>query len=935
MSYIISDKEIYNATDNGLTILRELFGDITPGKNFSERADDTHPSASLYQHPKTKTWGVRDFAIGKWRDAITVFAEKQNIGHYEALLQLAEKYNIPCTLNPNIHNAIYTCRSATDGDKFTYVAKEKFSADDLQLMGPNVRQEDCDALHWKSLHSYSWVSDGKYHTLTATGDYPIFLRVLPKVKPEDEQCFKVYQPLQTDPNRKHFYLPAGTRPQNYINGLAELEAAYKTKNEDEKKKWEEKERKDSEERKPFRPVKLPAAAICSGDRDALCCLAMGIHPLWLNSETTILAPKDYDRIMRLVDKLYNIPDIDETGKRMGKRMALTFPNIYTVWLPDMSNSVKDYRGKERKDLQGWVELHPKEEDFRDLMKKAMPARFWKNDEKGDPSNLEIDSLFYFLSLNNRYAYKDKNSEGVLFICKDGYIIKEESADDIRQFVLAWVKENYYDRALIRTVMQSNLLAEAKLPLMERIELNFENYTEDSQMFFFTDHAVTVTGKEIKAVQLKDYKSNSYSYVWDRHVIKHKFKKLDDMFTVTVTAGEQGEPSFDIIINNVKSNFFGYLINSSRLSWRKELEENLEGMNEDERKEYLVRHKFDIAGEGLTSKEIHDQKKCLLNKLFTLGYLVHEYKSPSRPWAVFSMDYKVGEEDQCNGRSGKSLFFKFLEKLVPCDTISGKVKDPKANKHIFERVTSSTRIVVCDDCLKGLKFSDFYDVITGSMIIDVKNEKSYLIEFEDSPKIAFTTNYVPQDFDPSTMARLLPMVYSDYYHEATFENDYAENRSVRSDFERDLFTRKYSEDDWNADINLLLQAERFYLYMKENHPTTKILPPMENIVMRKNKQDMGENFESWAFQRLAPGSGWLDCEVEREKMFKDYVDWSGNKGITPNGFLRRLRAFCHVAEYIEDLNPEDKITDRKRQRITRTNDGKTAEYLYIRSKDAPF
>lgn len=929
--YIIEDEKIYEATENGLSILKDLFGEVKPGKNFSERSNDSHPSASLYQHPKTKVWGVNDFAVGRWRDAVTVYMQHENVSHYEALLRLAEKYNVPCRINAAINKATYECRTATESDKFSYVAKEKFSENELKLMGPNVKQEHCDALGWKSLVSYSWVSDGKYHTLIATKEYPIFMRLLPKIKPEDEQCHKIYQPLQMDSNRKHFYLPAGTRPENYVNGMSELQEAYKQKNEIEKKKWENKELKEGEERKPYTPVRLPAAVLCSGDRDALCCLSMGLQPLWLNSETAELSPEDYSKILKFATKLYNIPDTDDVGIKMRNKLALTYTDILTVRLPDMSNRVRDNRGRVRKDLQGWMELHPKEKEFKELMRKAMPARFWCTGEDDKPSGIEIDALSFFLSLNNFYAYKDPKSNDIHFVRKNGYIIEEKTADDIRQFVLDWVKNHQYSRTLVRTVMQSNLLSDSKLPLMERIELNFENYTADSQMFFFADHAVTVTADTINSVRLKEYKSNSY--VWSNHVFEHNFKQYGDMFSITYSENEHGQPSFDICINNVASNFLGYLINSSRLYWRKELEDNLEGKSDEECEVYLREHKFDIAGEGLTDMEVREQKQCLLNKLFTLGYLFHQFKSPSRPWAVLSMDNKIGEENQCNGRTGKSFFFKLLEKMISCDTISGKTRDPKSNKHLFERVTPATRLVIFDDCLKGLQLSDFFDVITGSMIVDVKQEKTYILDYEDSPKLAFTTNYAPQDFDPSTMARLLPMVYSDYYHEATFENDYLETRSVMHDFGHDLYTRNYSESDWNADMNLVLQCTKFYLWVMKNWPSHKILPPMENIIVRKYKQEMGENFEDWASSRFSPNSSWLNCEVPREDIFKDYVEWSGNRMITAHGFLRRLRAYCIISEDIEALNPADTITDEKRKRITHTYNGKTTEYLYIRSKDA--
>lgn len=67
--------------------------------------------------------------------------------------------------------------------------------------------------------------------------------------------------------------------------------------------------------------------------------------------------------------------------------------------------------------------------------------------------------------------------------------------------------------------------------------------------------------------------------------------------------------------------------------------------------YQFFHKFCLDGDGLTEDEIAEQKLCLLNKLYTVGYMLHHYKSPSRPWAPIAMDNKIGEQGECNGRSG--------------------------------------------------------------------------------------------------------------------------------------------------------------------------------------------------------------------------------------------------------------------------------------------
>lgn len=54
----------------------------------------------------------------------------------------------------------------------------------------------------------------------------------------------------------------------------------------------------------------------------------------------------------------------------------------------------------------------------------------------------------------------------------------------------------------------------------------------------------------------------------------------------------------------------------------------------------------------------------------MGYMLHRYKSVTRAWAPQAMDNKIGEDGQCNGRSGKSFFFKTIQKMRKTVSLSG-------------------------------------------------------------------------------------------------------------------------------------------------------------------------------------------------------------------------------------------------------------------------
>ena len=172
-----------------------------------------------------------------------------------------------------------------------------------------------------------------------------------------------------------------------------------------------------------------------------------------------------------------------------------------------------------------------------------------------------------------------------------------------------------------------------------------------------------------------------------------------------------------------------------------------------------------------------------------------------------------------------------------------------------------------------------------------------------------------------------MVFSDYYHQKTEENDYLETRKVSSDFGKNILPPYSTEDEWNADVNFLLQCLRFYLSV--NQENVMITPPMANIIVRKNMAVMGDNFMEWASGYFSEDSCRLNVKLEKEIVFNDCLTDINNNKMTPHTFTRKLKAFVAVADWIEELNPKD--LQNKDGRIK--SDGK--EYIFLRTKDAPF
>lgn len=944
---MVKIEDILAATNGGLDIILDCYPQarecVNNKKHFAIRNERT-PSASIRQFDSKKygkIWQVTDFGgDGRGENAISVYMNAHGMRQdqlHEAILQLAAKYGIKDELNRTVNKPDIRQRPArqdeADGTR-SFILNDTFTKEELSILGPKVTQDDVDALHW---HSVKMITNVKNRTVTekySNPHYPIFAREceVGESKDPEKRFYKIYEPLNYDKGFRFSYTPSGRKPQRYINGLSELKDAYHKMNSEEEKEWQ----RTHDDDKPYKEKKLECAFICSGERDSLCCHSMGYHPLWFNSETYRLSGEEYKEIMRYVDVLYNIPDIDETGIRKGREVALQFIDIHTIWLPKKLEQYHDNRGHSRKDLRDFMEIWQRKQDFEGLKKMALPAKFWTEKMTKDGTmKYDIDTacLFNFLHLNGIYTLLDENSDETEYIRIEANVVKHIKANDIVQFVMDWVKERQLGRGILNLVINSPRLNAAALDRLDKVDLNFKDYTPTSQLFFFENTTVEVCKPTAtnSGINTFDKGEGLDNFVWEKNVIQHRFKLLDPMFEIKTVEDEDGRKHLELEIKNVKSHFFGYLINASRLFWRKETEYNFEDKSKDEKRFYLEAHPFDIAGEGLTDEEIREQKQNLINKIFTFGYMMHKFKIVTRAWAPMAMDNKIGENGQCNGRSGKSFFFSALSYLMNYVKLSGRNPKLMDNPHVFEQVNQFTDFVVVDDCDRYLNLGQFYDNITSDMTVNPKNNHVFTIPFADSPKFAFTTNYVPANFDPSSEARTLYMVFSDWYHQQTEDNDYLETRSIMDDFHKTLYADDYTEDEWNADFNFWMQCCRAYLSIADKG--MKPQPPMGNIKLRKWKADMGDNFRDWAEGYFAIGGEHLDTELVKENVFKDYQTYSNMGKLTMQSFTSKLKMFVEYCDWIDELNPKDIVGDAKRyQKGIIGSDGlrHIKDMIYIRS-----
>ena len=869
----------------------------TPKKKFRLRSEEHTPSAMLLP-PKNgdDSWHVVDYGMdGRegYMSAIDLYMWNRGWSQDKfaiAMQELAERYGVQEELKQGKNQPVINQRTATADEQQRGAWLDLFdgfgSLDLKNIWGQSVKAEHLTMLGWHNVKSRYSVKGDKLTIRTATPDYPIFAQKCQYVDAAgNEHVFwKVYEPRNYE--KAFRFMIIGQKPQEYIFGLEQLVQAYHLNNDE----------------------KLSEVLLVSGGSDAVNAVSMGYQPVWLDSETRQLTTVQLALLHKYAYKVVVIPDIDETGTRMGISLAKNLPTLYTAWLThDDFYGTHDNRGRQCKDLKDYLRLHANRQAMQQLVGRRRRAQFWTRHKHKDGSidySISETSLAYFLWLYGYSTLKDDNQKEPQYIRVVGHVVHRVKAKSIHSFLKRWC-----DRNGLSEDLQNKLLASRAMPrdhvshLIERDDLDFSSATATSQLFYFSNGAVEVTADKITRLPATTAVGH---YVWEDAVIPHDYRPMQPLFTVS----RDDNGNWRVTVSQqAPSKLLRFLVNSSRLYWRKTDEQQM----------------------ALTEAEQMDEEQCLLAKLTCIGYLLHSHKSESESWAPILLDSTMGENaDECNGRSGKSFFLTAISKLITTFLVDARVKTVTENRFIFDGVTEATNLIVVDECHRQLDYDFFFGKITGDLRGEEKGNHPFLIPFSKSPKLAFATNYVLHRHDPSTMGRLWPQLFSDYYHVATKQNDYHESRGIRDDFGQNLMGTDYTEQDWQADIALMLQCLQLYLSLPRSD--RRQMPPMSLIERREKRAVIGKDFEQWATEYLAPDSGNLDTEIKSLDMLANF-NMETKYGWSLSKFTRHLKDYCEYADHISCLNPAEK-TGRKADGAawTKRENNTLVRYYYVQSAE---
>lgn len=922
MAYV-DYKDILEATNNGLDIICMYYPDARYAldrrdKKFKVREERT-ASASL--RLKNGNWHVTDFGGDqKERNAFGVCTLETGKEFADAVQYLAAIFKVKGAdtwkeIKPN-----WSTRPLKEGEKQGdyHIEAKEFTPHELASIGPRVTAQHCKDLKFISVKSFTYCKENEASVTEATEDYPIFSFT-------DTAWEKIYQPLSYKKQYRFRFL--GEKPKRHLFGLSLLKAAY------EKNKSRCEDEYDPAGAKPMEDPKIDYAFIVSGGSDGLNLRSFGYYPIWLNSESEKINFQEYQDLKRYVKEILYVPDLDASGLKHALEMSLKYLDVKIMMLPHYLTLKKDQRGNPCKDFKDFVvNFYRKKEDasftsrLTKIVTNAIPAQFWDETyTKAGKKYFFRNTQFYnFLKLQGFGRIKDEYTrDGYHFTYVDGNIVKQVLPVEIESFVHNFLKERQAPIPL-RDLVYGQQLSVNKLNKLDTFNVEFSSEDRDHQYMFFKNSILEISKEEIVLKKCGEVDK----YIWESKMHDHTIFLEDKTFTISKDASGND----DITIHKQDNWYLNFLTNASRIHWKKELEDNLEDKIEIEANEYRRVNKFNIAGPSLSKEEQYEQKLHLINKIFAIGYMLHTFKSPQKPWAVYAMDNKLADINESHGGSGKSVFQKGLQQILKKNHyIPGRDAKKTSDDFITHGITPDTDYVLVDDCNQYLDYGFFFSWITGDLEVNNKNGLRFVIPFDEVPKMCFSSNYPPNNLDPSLARRLLYIVFSDYYHH-NLNDEYKESRSVSDDFDGKSLFKDFDEMQWNKFYNFCAECIQFYLSRED-----KVEPPMNNVKMRNLLNEMGERFKEWAdvffFKTNVTNHPlFLDAYFSRESAYLTFKEKTGAKH-TPHKFKKCVEAFCEYNGW--KLNPSTcKGYRPKEKRIIQNIDNESMEMFYIETKPAP-
>lgn len=417
--------------------------------------------------------------------------------------------------------------------------------------------------------------------------------------------------------------------------------------------------------------------------------------------------------------------------------------------------------------------------------------FWSRNDK-DKLEINKAKLIEFLVNNGFYlmAYDAKGNDMRLVNVKD-FMIEESSIEKVKKCIINFVKK--IDQEVEDWMInRPNLINEAFLEYLPNIVPELLEDTQSTAYFPFSNKVVKITKDGIELVDYGQIKK----HIWRSAKIDFDIEIEETLIGDKIDYHEESDP-FIMFINYI--------------------------CGEDHYRFFAV--------------NTH------------IGYLLHKYKDPTLSVAVILAEET--DNDNKGGGTGKGIFVKAISQLVKGETIDGK--NFKLDKSFaFQRVGLDTRILAIQDIRAKVDFEGFYSIITEGITVEKKGQPEIFIDYDRSPKIIFTTNYMVPNVGNHAKRRQRVIPFSDFF---------SPDRTPMDVFKHQFFTG-WDKGKWKLFYNYLFACVQLYL----RHGLIEV-PVTENMQLKSLKNSFGDEFKVWWGEFITNG---LDIEHEFKVLYQSFI-----------------------------------------------------------------
>lgn len=475
--------------------------------------------------------------------------------------------------------------------------------------------------------------------------------------------------------------------------------------------------------------------------------------------------------------------------------------------------------------------------------------------------------------------KDSETKTLIRVNKKTRIVKTYPVDMLKKYMLNYtdkldLSETDYDkqevRALLVRSMRRNMISEILdfLPATTYEETPFLRDTADTCYFLYKNGVVKVTKEARRLIRYDELPENSL--IWESQ-IKQKEVQI-------------------------------YHIQDER-----DLEKDITWI-------YLKR----ICGiekehDGKTLEQLRDAVPDYAEKLHSFmtaaGFLLSNYKDRTQSYAVvLAEDTKTSDE---GGGTGKGIFMQMISHMrnyveVPMREITKNERFP------WEEAGPDTEVLCFDDLPKYYNFEQLYNVISQGLQVRRKGKSAVSVPFENSPKIAITTNYTLDKQSDSSKRRMRWMLLDRYFN-ASY--------TPEQEFKRRLFD-DYTDEEWNYFYNTMFHLVQTFL-----RAGGKVIQAKESINMKEKTVRLrtSDLFYEWCAANITSDN--LQQWMAMKELYGQYVDDNDvdKKAYSSQKFYRDLNTYLSVFEIeLDSKLSTDKAT--KNLKMVKWPDGMVSDDL---------